>query len=128
MGESSTARLGDERMMFSAQPVSMHPITAAQEYGRLDILISNAAVNPSAGRIVDSSADAIDKILDINVKVNCSVPGNILLSFACICPCSGALTHVATTLQAAVLLVKEALPHLQRGSSIVFVSSVTAFK
>ncbi len=31
-------------------------------------------------------------------------------------------------LQAAVLLVKEALPHMSRDSSIVFISSVTAFK
>lgn len=39
-------------------------------YGaRIDILVSNAAVNPFAGRIVDTPSEAIDKILDINVKV-----------------------------------------------------------
>lgn len=39
-----------------------------QEYGRIDILVSNAAVNPTAGNIADAPADAIDKIFDINVK------------------------------------------------------------
>mmetsp|Transcript_15885 Transcript_15885/g.34282 ORF Transcript_15885/g.34282 Transcript_15885/m.34282 type:complete len:254 (-) Transcript_15885:363-1124(-) len=39
-----------------------------QAYGRIDILVSNAAVNPTAGRIVDTPPEAIDKILDINIK------------------------------------------------------------
>lgn len=39
-----------------------------QEYGQLDILVSNAAVNPTAGALVDTPPDAIDKILDINIK------------------------------------------------------------
>ena len=39
-----------------------------QEFGHIDILVSNAAVNPTAGNISDTPADAIDKIFDINVK------------------------------------------------------------
>lgn len=39
---------------------------ALDTYGRLDILVSNAAVNPTAGPIVDMEDSAIDKILDIN--------------------------------------------------------------
>jgi dehydrogenase/reductase SDR family protein 4 len=39
-----------------------------QEYGRIDILVSNAAVNPTAGSITEASEDSIDKIFDINVK------------------------------------------------------------
>ena len=35
-------------------------------YGQLDILVSNAAVNPAAGPIMDMAPSAIDKILDIN--------------------------------------------------------------
>lgn len=69
---------------------------AVKEFGRIDILVSNAAVNPLGGRILDTTPDAIDKILDINVK-------------------------------SAVLLVKEAYPHMGKGSSIVFISSVMAF-
>lgn len=30
--------------------------------------MSNAAVNPTAAALVDTPADAIDKILDINIK------------------------------------------------------------
>jgi len=39
-----------------------------ETYGGLDILISNAAVNPFFGNILDCPEDAWDKIFDINVK------------------------------------------------------------
>lgn len=39
-----------------------------QEFGQLDILISNAAVNPMEGPLISAPSDAIDKILDINIK------------------------------------------------------------
>lgn len=42
--------------------------TAIKEYGGLDILISNAAVNPTVGQVLDASEEAWDKIFDINVK------------------------------------------------------------
>ncbi len=67
------------------------------QYGRLDILVSNAAVNPTAGPILATPADALDKLFDINVK-------------------------------SAILLAALAVPHMQQGSSIVFVSSLTAYK
>jgi len=38
-------------------------------YGGLDILVSNAAVNPYFGSIVDCPEDVWDKIFDINVKI-----------------------------------------------------------
>eukprot|EP00873_Tetraselmis_striata_P046608 jgi/Tetstr1/466872/TSEL_011329.t1 len=37
-------------------------------FGGLDILVSNAAVNPSTGPIVEQPDGVIDKILDVNVK------------------------------------------------------------
>jgi dehydrogenase/reductase SDR family protein 4 len=58
--------------------------------------VSNAAVNPTAGPLLDTPLDAADKILDINVK-------------------------------AALAFVSAAAPHLKRGSSVVIVSSVTAY-
>lgn len=40
-----------------------------QVYGpHIDILVSNAAVNPTAGPLLTTPLDAMDKILDINVK------------------------------------------------------------
>lgn len=39
-----------------------------KQFGGLDILISNAAVNPEVGGVLDASEDAWDKIFDINVK------------------------------------------------------------
>ena len=41
---------------------------AVDTYGSVDALVSNAAVNPSAGLILDMPDSAIDKILDVNVK------------------------------------------------------------
>lgn len=37
-------------------------------FGGLDILISNAAVNPSVGTVLDTAEEVWDKIFDINVK------------------------------------------------------------
>ncbi|CAH2294476.1 dehydrogenase reductase SDR family member 4-like [Pelobates cultripes] len=42
--------------------------TAVRRYGGIDILVSNAAVNPFAGNILDSTEEVWDKILDVNVK------------------------------------------------------------
>eukprot|EP01023_Acetabularia_acetabulum_P027817 TRINITY_DN26334_c0_g2_i2.p3 TRINITY_DN26334_c0_g2~~TRINITY_DN26334_c0_g2_i2.p3 ORF type:complete len:215 (+),score=38.46 TRINITY_DN26334_c0_g2_i2:66-710(+) len=39
-----------------------------QTFGKIDILISNAAVNPETGGILEVSEKAIDKIIDINIK------------------------------------------------------------
>ena len=39
-----------------------------QAFGKLDILVSNAAVNPAVGAIVDQPDEVIDKIFDVNVK------------------------------------------------------------
>lgn len=41
---------------------------AMATYGRIDVLVSNAAVNPAAGLILDMPDSAIEKILDVNVK------------------------------------------------------------
>lgn len=42
--------------------------TAVQRFGGVDILVSNAAVNPFAGSILESNEEVWDKILDVNVK------------------------------------------------------------
>nr|XP_033781575.1 dehydrogenase/reductase SDR family member 4-like isoform X2 [Geotrypetes seraphini]XP_033781576.1 dehydrogenase/reductase SDR family member 4-like isoform X2 [Geotrypetes seraphini]XP_033781577.1 dehydrogenase/reductase SDR family member 4-like isoform X2 [Geotrypetes seraphini]XP_033781578.1 dehydrogenase/reductase SDR family member 4-like isoform X2 [Geotrypetes seraphini] len=43
-------------------------VKAVEEYGGIDILVSNAAVNPFFGNILDSTEEVWDKILDVNVK------------------------------------------------------------
>lgn len=42
--------------------------TAVDKYGGIDILVSNAAVNPEVGPVLETSEAAWDKIFDINVK------------------------------------------------------------
>ena len=41
---------------------------AVSSFGRIDVLVSNAAVNPTAGAILDTPDLAVDKLFDINVK------------------------------------------------------------
>ena len=65
-------------------------------YGKIDILVSNAAVNPAAGPVLEAPEAAIDKVLEINVK-------------------------------SPIILTKEVAKHLKSGSSIIYISSYTAF-
>lgn len=39
-----------------------------QTFGKIDILVSNAAANPAIGSVLDCSEEAWDKIFDVNVK------------------------------------------------------------
>lgn len=80
----------DRQSMFQA---------AVDKYGGIDILVSNAAVNPAVGPVLDTSEAAWDKIFDINVK--CSY----LLA-------QEALPHIRK----------------RGGGSIVFVSSIGGFQ
>lgn len=39
-----------------------------KNFGKIDILVSNAAANPAIGSVLDCSEEAWDKIFDVNVK------------------------------------------------------------
>ncbi|XP_026476487.1 dehydrogenase/reductase SDR family member 4-like [Ctenocephalides felis] len=41
---------------------------AVQKYGGIDILVSNAAVNPTVGHVLQCDEQSWDKIFDVNVK------------------------------------------------------------
>lgn len=41
---------------------------AIKNFGKIDILVSNAAVNPAIGPVVDCDEASWDKIFDVNVK------------------------------------------------------------
>ncbi|GKE12111.1 tropinone reductase-like protein 3, partial [Tanacetum coccineum] len=67
------------------------------KYGKIDVIVSNAAANPSIDAILDSQESSLDKLWEINRKT-------------------------------AILLLQDASPHLTKGSSIVFISSLSAFQ
>jgi dehydrogenase/reductase SDR family protein 4 len=68
-----------------------------QKYGKIDVVVSNAAVNPSVDAILATKEAVLDKLWEINVK-------------------------------AAILLLQDAAPHLQKGSSVIFISSVAGYQ
>lgn len=43
---------------------------AIKEFGKIDVVVSNAAVNPTVGSVLDCTEDAWDKIFDVNVKAS----------------------------------------------------------
>ncbi|EXB41538.1 Dehydrogenase/reductase SDR family member 4 [Morus notabilis] len=67
-----------------------------EKYGKIDVVVSNAAANPSVDSILETQDSVLDKLWEINVK-------------------------------ASILIVKDAAPHLTKGSSIVLISSVAGF-
>ncbi|CAN1167065.1 Tropinone reductase-like 3, partial [Linum perenne] len=67
-----------------------------QRFGKVDVIISNAAANPSAESILNTKESVLDKLWEINVK-------------------------------ASILLLKDAAPHMNRGSSVVLVASIAGY-
>ncbi|KAK7359845.1 hypothetical protein VNO77_01810 [Canavalia gladiata] len=67
-----------------------------QKYGKIDVVVSNAAVNPSIDSILQTQDSILDKLWEINVK-------------------------------STILLLKDVAPHLQKGSSVVLISSVAGY-
>ncbi|XP_016505170.1 tropinone reductase-like 3 isoform X2 [Nicotiana tabacum] len=67
-----------------------------QKYGKLDVIVSNAAVNPTVDAILEIKEPVLDKLWDINVK-------------------------------AAILLLQDAASYLQKGSSVVIISSIAGY-
>ncbi|KAG2684395.1 hypothetical protein I3843_10G073700 [Carya illinoinensis] len=68
-----------------------------QKYGKIDVVVSNAAANPSVDTILQTQESVLDKLWDINVK-------------------------------SSILILKDAAPHMQKGSSVVIISSISAFQ
>ncbi|XP_068321490.1 tropinone reductase-like 3 [Pyrus communis] len=67
-----------------------------QKYGKIDVVVSNAAANPSVYPILQTQESVLDKLWEINVK-------------------------------ATILLLKDASPHLTKGSSIVIISLIAGY-
>ncbi|KAI5672957.1 hypothetical protein M9H77_13321 [Catharanthus roseus] len=67
-----------------------------QKYGKIDVIVSNAAADFSIDSILETEESVLDKSWEINVK-------------------------------ASILILQEAAPHLEKGSSVVLVSSIAGY-
>nr|KJB69205.1 hypothetical protein B456_011G010700 [Gossypium raimondii] len=67
-----------------------------EKYGKIDVVVSNAAANPTVSLLLETPESVLDKVWEINVK-------------------------------ASVLLLQEAAPYLQKGSSVVLISSIMGY-
>lgn len=56
------ANIGDAASMKNLAEQAIH------KFGGIDILVNNAAANPVFGPVMDTSPDAFDKIMNVNVK------------------------------------------------------------
>ncbi|KAL9384149.1 hypothetical protein Peur_024472 [Populus x canadensis] len=70
--------------------------TTVQKYGKIDVVVSNAAVSPSSDSTLETHESVLDKLWEINVK-------------------------------AAILLLKDAAPHMKKGSSVILISSIGGY-
>lgn len=68
-----------------------------EKYGKIDVIVSNAAVNPVNMPLLQTQESILDKLWETNVK-------------------------------ASILLLQDAAPHLQKGSSVIFVSSLGGYQ
>ncbi|KAJ0264868.1 hypothetical protein HA466_0012650 [Hirschfeldia incana] len=68
-----------------------------QKYGKIDIVVCNAAANPSTDPILSTKEAVLDKLWEINVK-------------------------------SSILLLQDMAPHLEKGSSVIFITSIAGFQ
>ncbi|PTR28264.1 SDR family oxidoreductase [Pseudomonas sp. GV085] len=50
------------------EPISQVFASIKQQFGRLDILVNNAATNPSFGNVLDTDLSAFQKTVDVNIR------------------------------------------------------------
>lgn len=67
-----------------------------EKYGKIDVIVSNAATNPSVDNLLHTEDSVLDKQWEVNVK-------------------------------ASIILLKDAAPYLQTGSSVVLISSIAGY-
>ncbi|KAJ4830655.1 hypothetical protein Tsubulata_033951 [Turnera subulata] len=71
-------------------------LQTVEKFGKIDVVVSNAAANPSTDSILETKESVLDKLWEINVK-------------------------------AAILILQDAAPHLNKGSSVILVSSIAGY-
>ncbi|KAL9998303.1 putative short-chain dehydrogenase/reductase SDR, NAD(P)-binding domain superfamily [Helianthus debilis subsp. tardiflorus] len=84
-----------------------------QKYGKIDVVVLNAAVNPSVNPILQTKESTLDKLWEVNIKTSILLLQRRILW---------------AQLSSVFFFEQDASPHLSKGSSIVFISSISAFQ
>lgn len=97
------------------------------QYGKIDIVVSNAAVNPSAGSILECDDAVIDKIFDINGTVYASILHDDRRVWNTKATGSEHILRYIHVVKSAIHLVRMVEPHMNANGSVIFITSYTAF-
>ncbi|MBA0663308.1 hypothetical protein Goklo_003429 [Gossypium klotzschianum] len=105
-----------------------------EKYGKIDVVVSNAAANPTVSLLLETPESVLDKVWEINVKASVLLL-QIIISVALSGYFSG--PALGTGLYTVVCpnqftwyvfsKIKEAAPYLQKGSSVVLISSIMGY-
>ncbi|MBA0731550.1 hypothetical protein Golax_023074 [Gossypium laxum] len=90
-----------------------------EKYGKIDVVVSNAAANPTVSLLLETPESVLDKVWEINVKASV-----LLLQIIISVALSGYFSGPALCTG---LYTVEAAPYLQKGSSVVLISSIMGY-
>ncbi|MBA0627670.1 hypothetical protein Godav_022480, partial [Gossypium davidsonii] len=97
-----------------------------EKYGKIDVVVSNAAANPTVSLLLETPESVLDKVWEINVKASV-----LLLQVSVLGQdqCTGLYTVVCPNQFTWYVFskIKEAAPYLQKGSSVVLISSIMGY-
>ncbi|KAF8369802.1 hypothetical protein HHK36_032163 [Tetracentron sinense] len=103
----------------------------AQKYGKIDVIVSNAAANPSVDAILETQESVLDKLREIKIKasvlllkalasemgpdtrVNCVAPGFVPTNFASFITKNEAVVSLVSLVFPLEVLVHNSLPHIE---------------
>ncbi|MFQ6660182.1 hypothetical protein Gotur_028776 [Gossypium turneri] len=92
-----------------------------EKYGKIDVVVSNAAANPTVSLLLETPESVLDKVWEINVKASVLLLQVSVLGLAlkaCLQSALDSSTHSYKV---------EAAPYLQKGSSVVLISSIMGY-
>jgi dehydrogenase/reductase SDR family protein 4 len=98
-----------------------------QSFGHIDILVSNAAANPTVGGILHAKEAVLDKLWDINVKASILLLQVSKFFLPTYFALYSAKIKIGVICFLSQFLLQDAAPHLRKGSSVIIISSIGGY-